>query len=142
MSTALELQAGRELDALIAEKVMRWVAIRRETNPKTGGLWLTGLPPHAAEHADVFKDRGMRGYDIPKFTTDIAAAWQVVEKLASRGIRLVLEDWRNDPRIAEPYQDSWAALFNLPDGHDTGQVVGADACLAICRAALRTVEVV
>jgi len=41
----------------------------------------------------------------------------VVEAARSRGCCLVLQDWRADR--AAP--GKWAALFDLPDGHDTGQ---------------------
>ena len=52
-TSASRMNAGRELDALVAEKVFGW----------TGGH-----------------------YESLPFSTDIAAAWEVVERLRSRGI--------------------------------------------------------
>jgi hypothetical protein len=57
-----ERVAGRELDAEVAEKVMG----------RPVGEWLEG----------IYYQDGRRGR-IPRFSTDIAAAWQVVEKLAA-----------------------------------------------------------
>jgi hypothetical protein len=53
------MKPGRELDALIAEKVM--------------GLFTNGEP-----------DFGYTYETIPPYSTDIAAAWEVVEKMVSR----------------------------------------------------------
>ena len=54
------MQPGRELDALVAEKVM-------------------GYKVRDEEHYEVPPLRAI--YWIPKYSTDIAAAWMVVEKL-------------------------------------------------------------
>lgn len=74
---------------------------------------------------------------IPFYSTEINAAWLVVEKLAAenRGT-LVLQDWldvRGTP-------GRWCALFDLPDGHDTGQILADTAPLAICKAILKSIE--
>lgn len=66
-----------------------------------------------------------------KPSKDIAAAWEVVEAMAARGCDLVLQDWRRLPQ-----QAAWAALYELPTGHDTGHCLGETAPLAICRCAL------
>lgn len=56
------MKPGRDLDALVAEKVM--------------GFWDT----HAAQYGEV---------ELPQYSTDMAAAWSVVEKLqASRLINV------------------------------------------------------
>lgn len=57
------MNPGRELDALIAEKVMGWKNIKGEL------YWLAGL-----------SDRGI-AEDVPYYSTDIAAAWEVFEKI-------------------------------------------------------------
>ena len=60
-----EMEAGRELDALVAEKVMK----NKHSNPETFGRCPTcGY--------DAFYP------DLPRYSTDIAAAWEVVEKMA------------------------------------------------------------
>lgn len=65
------MKAGRELDALVAEKVMGWVWIKEINSPRAPEL----LPPNG--HSPVMADD-----PIPRFSTDIAAAWSVIEKLS------------------------------------------------------------
>jgi hypothetical protein len=68
-------------------------------------------------------------WDLPPFSTDIAAAWEVVEKLADGihgGFDLVL-DW----------DGGWEACFEIPGGQKVVSVNCDTAPLAICRAALR-----
>lgn len=72
---------------------------------------------------------------IPNYSTDIAAAMQVAEKLSEMNHTLVLEDWRSD-------RQRWCALFRLADGHDTGQFIDDTAALAITLAALKAVNAV
>lgn len=70
------MKAGRELDALIAEKVMGWTGCQSD-NPLTGekgGAWGFGDAPKVVHL--VY---------LPKFSESIADAWQVVEKLAKEG---------------------------------------------------------
>ena len=69
------------------------------------------------------------------FSTDIAAAWLVVEQMHLLGHALALERWLDMPR-----QNKWLALFTLENGHDTGCKVAESAPLAICRAALVAVS--
>lgn len=60
------MEAGRELDALIAEKVMGLV--RCEKHP---GSYCHALP-----------DSPTKGGETRSYSTDISAAWEVVEKLS------------------------------------------------------------
>lgn len=64
-----ELTAGRELDALVAEKVMGWA-------PRDAGAGDRLIYVGAWAHCE----------SLPHYSTDIAAAWQVVEKLAADGL--------------------------------------------------------
>jgi len=68
------MKAGRELDALIAEKVMGW-----EFHANAGwyepGMWETNTACRAAPC-------GVRGW---RPSTRIQDAWQVVEKLMEKG---------------------------------------------------------
>lgn len=61
------MKPGRELDALVAEKVMGWKVLRHKDFP---------------DHPDVdfTKEHGVL-MRTPHFSTDIAAAWEVVGKL-------------------------------------------------------------
>lgn len=61
------MEAGRELDALIAEKVMGWKL----------------LAVSGSEHGFIREGVALRK-PIPRFSTDIAAAWQVVECMRER----------------------------------------------------------
>lgn len=114
------MTAGRELDALIAEKVMGWKVFR---NGEHG--------PHRWE---AETDRGTlrvidSSYSGDGFSpsTDIAAAWEVVEKVRKEAgdFQLALVD----------YGSAWAARF------DKASAVERTAPHAICLAALKAVGV-
>lgn len=66
---------GRELNALVAEKVMGQTVFR---NPKGG--WSIGLP-------DYYDVAGLTELSnpLPDYSGDIASVWEVVEKLQSLG---------------------------------------------------------
>lgn len=113
-----EMQAGRELDALIAEKVMRF----------TQCTCNCALEPKMVAG---FTACAVCGLDIPlAYSTDIAAAWQVVEKL-NLFRYMVLNKNADEKYIIRRYSE-W--LF--PDGF----TAASTAQLAICRAALKTIE--
>lgn len=63
---------GRELDALVAEKVMG-------LKPRNEFEGNTVVPPHYTVYL-----RGNTVY-MPRYSTDIAAAWEVVEKMKEMG---------------------------------------------------------
>lgn len=96
----------RELDALVAEKVMgkKW----------SGARWGRGALPH--------------------YSTDIAAAWQVVEKLQADGFALLLDG---------NLHEQWTAAFTKgePDGTGNEFRTASTAPMAISLAALATVGV-
>jgi hypothetical protein len=106
-----ELEAGRELDALIAERVLGYpgAAIGGWDNPRTlpDGRILPNLTPRP-------------------YSTEIRWAWVVVEKLRDLGFSL---RWR-------AHNCRWYAYFVW--GADDAADADADtAPLAICRAALK-----
>jgi hypothetical protein len=100
-----EMNAGRELDALVAEKVMGADVVVRD-----GRAYINGNP-----------------YDrLPNYSTDIAHAWQIVERMA---------DWR--VVIERVPSGEWEVMF---DTRRVFENVKADTLpLAICRAALAAV---
>jgi hypothetical protein len=106
------MRAGRELDALVAEKVMGWKWIGPDEFNDNRHLTLGGQKVQAR---------------IPDYSTDIAAAWDVVEKMRPT-FNLVLEcvSLEYNCHVARP-------------GHLDEKVnVRADtAPLAICLAALK-----
>lgn len=133
-----ELLAGRELDALIAEKVMGWkrIPVPPDANGHFAGeaLMQTDPPPNFR-----WNPLGKIPFDtwVPHFSTDIAAAWQVVEKLVAEGYcpALLYDDeghWGlffDGVSQAEAQPESYV-VFTTPAWADT-------APLAICLAALK-----
>jgi len=116
---------GRELDAAVAEKVMR-CSVRKGPS---GGL-LCGCG-HTCDypHAEATRDGQLYG-DLAYYSTDIAAAWQVVEKLAQDGFWLALHsDWSGR---------MFTAVFR--GGKDFAGEGNGSAPEAICRAALTEME--
>ena len=117
-----EMPAGSEMDALVAEKVMGSV-------PCDKWRTLTAYPPQwikgkaECEHAICYPLEGP-----PNYSTSIAAAWKVVEKIR--------EDY--EPRI-ELWDEGWEVT--ILTGTDRGSASGRalTAPLAICRAALKAV---
>lgn len=110
-----EISAGRELDALIAEKVMGWVKTLRLPNAH-----------------DTWDDpAGLCKSWVEMFTpsTDISAAWQVVEKLR-------LSQFDVHLCTATVFGD-WKCGFWKGSA---GTVSASTAPLAICLASLRAVE--
>jgi hypothetical protein len=123
MTTTLE--AGRELDTLVAEKVMGWTKWRSPVVPRGSAepdCWLTN-------------DRTSPTFKIAHWSpsTDIACAWQVVERMRDRGFALELH-------YEFGCSIQWVADFSNDGWSSTGEQLGDTAPLAICRAALAAVE--
>lgn len=120
-----EATAGPELDARVAERVMGLVAC---------GAWepirvypveymKTGLCNHPACAPSVY---------VARFSTDIAAAWQVVEKLRADGWSFAcIGDGK-----------TWTSVFarEVPEIVEPDTVEADTAPLAICLAALAAAE--
>ena len=119
----LELEPGPELDRLVAERVVGWSDAKDVSKYYPGdGVWRSpdGHPLHGERWSP---------------SSDIAAAWEVVDHLASKGFSFTLlqtgenhflvKVWNNDP--------GWNRVKN-PVAFEIGP-----APLAICRAALLTV---
>ena len=75
----LAMEAGRELDALVAERVMGWhqeyiISINNEETPIANTPEFM-FPPDTHDFDDIER--------VPAYSTDIAAAWLVVEKMHS-----------------------------------------------------------
>lgn len=114
------MEAGRELDALVAEKVMGFELLE-------GGRWRTA--PH-----QVF------GRELPNFSADIAAAMQVVEKIGKtwRGFPF-LARWHSSPGFSGEWVAEWVEFHH--EGFES-RCHGAAASLphAICLAALEVAK--
>lgn len=131
MDNYANMPAGREMDVLVAEKVMGW---------DTYEEYVHGPMMHGGSMMVLYKGEGARNdgrtWSVDGFcpSADITAAWEVVKKL-----RLCL--W--------PYNDGWfsgqAELLSYASIEADGAVfdgmmlgaVGETPMLAICRAALK-----
>ena len=129
------MKAGPELDKLVAEKVMGWVLT--QDGPGEGaweddysadyGRWMPSDSPGAGPHA---------WETVPSYSTNIAAAWEVVEKVSelSDGHFTLMK-----------FTTHYRAGFQTPVPYDSDDrfehwSVADTAPLAICRAALAAVE--
>ena len=127
LTAAQEMEAGRGLDVLIAEKVMEEeVALRC-----WGAEYRSPIPMHAS--------RGMlppkrRWRNLPKYSTDISAAWEVVEKMWQLGWWATVQHQCVD--------GTWECDFykgnDRMKGKDWYSSLASSAPLAICSAALQT----
>jgi hypothetical protein len=148
------MKAGRELDALIAEKVMGW-----KPRQSKHGYWnLDG--PNGEHFTDIDRRDYTAQYDketgqkvqqapwweyfwdeIPFYSTNIADAWEVVEKLGRwRGFDFMLVMPNPEQTFhLHTYEAGWYEATN--DGPERRVVSDADtAPLAICIAALKAVS--
>lgn len=121
------MKAGRELDVLVAEKVMGWTY---KTFPE-------GACPHIKHWYS-----GEQYMLMKPFSSDISAAWQVVEKLKERTNLFPQVGW---VRVHDnTYQHRCEIWMNDPSAHKHGWLADeyADtAPLAICLATLKAVGV-
>lgn len=108
-----ELKPGRELDALIAERVM---GLERVTTP--GGFTVGWRP----------KGINLGAAPLDSYSTDIAAAWQVVEKLK----------WA-EPELQWNDEEQCWYLFLAKCSPEQIAPSSASAPHAICLAALKAV---
>jgi len=136
----LAMEAGRELDALIATEIMGYqgVGFYRRKSRFTSG-WepcakddVTPDTPEWKATLAIWREDG-ETFAVKRYSTDISAAWQVVEKLASEGFTpsIVFSDEKHWGMTAYCQQESVVGDFTLED------VVWCDtAPEAICKAAL------
>ena len=112
----MKLEAGRELDTLVAERVMGWKLKSHK--------WIDG-ETRLGDFPEDKKETGTSYRRVLKYTTDISAAWEVVEKMNSEGFAFYILWTTGIP---------WA-MFDK----DSSMEYSAEADtapLAICRAAL------
>lgn len=136
MSTE-RMPAGRELDALVAEKVMgrRWFTFIRDSyllDPGAaasicfrGSSWTEGKHAQWDSECGILTD--LKFQRVPDYSTDIAAAWEVVLKMCADGtpptLNAVFGGWHCS------FRGHYATIKNDP----------RSAPLAICSAALMAV---
>ncbi|OMD34799.1 BC1872 family protein [Paenibacillus odorifer] len=119
------MKPGREMDALIAEKVLGWTDIRR-VNPAVihsfsadGNHANFGFSPVLYKHVP-----------FPLYSTDISAAWEVVEKL-----RIAV----TPQSIGAPEELSYMAEYENAPYVELKRVFAKTAPEAICKCALLAV---
>lgn len=128
------MEPGKELDTLIALKVMGWRQV---------GAWEDDGEPIYADDRD--NTRG--SFDILPYSSDMTAAWKVVERLQSPEMA---RPWRRRDfaisREDRTCDGLWCVTTDTAAPHGTspnGESVFAKAetaPLAICLAALKAVE--
>jgi hypothetical protein len=113
MQTTAELVAGRELDALVDEKVMGTRDIVRHLSTTEPGIEIPCI------------------HQVPPYSTDIADAWKIVEHMKAAGMEI---------QILYPSGAifEWSVAFDNP--FDAPFAKAETAPLAICRAALAAVS--
>ena len=117
---------ARHLDGLVAEQVMGW---HRPTRPYQPWDKRPDLPGVML----------CRQHELPRFCTDIAAAWQVVDKLRERfSVDVCVE--RSIARVRIFAGDRYDLLPGAVQ--DVAVAEAASAPVAICVAALQAVEIV
>jgi len=121
----LALEAGRELDALVAKKVMGWHLVRWADETDGGRVWKGDAGEYRAPYS---VDPNPKWRWSP--STDIAAAWEVVDALMDNGIGL--------PQIFHDGQ-LWVASVSDCTRKKSNMASALTAPLAICRAALLAV---
>ena len=107
----------RELDALVAEKVMGWKPYSKRKQREAGATWT---------HPDGYN----AGYGSwPEYSTDIAAAWLVVEKMRQKGYSV-----RIDCQWGKISGEPWDVWFR--GGRSYTQRLSLSLPHGICRAAV------
>ena len=118
----MRLQAGREIDLLVAEQVMGWQV-------ETDGAKLRKLSGYFS------RDEGRRWWrnpeggwhcDPPGYSSDIKDGWKVVERMNMNGKPLSLFQGSDGNRVA----------FDEPGAVAPAFTVEKSLLLAICKAAL------
>jgi hypothetical protein len=125
------LKAARELDALVAERVMGlWSRHALDTTRlgETVGYKSGRACPVCLVELDGEDDPGQ--CSVKPYSTSISAAWEVVEKLQEFSFELIYLDGKMH----------WEATFAPLHLNET-RAIAETAPLAICKAALKAVDV-
>lgn len=116
------MNPGRGLDALVAEKVMGLTVQHCAGYVAPNGVDTTFIQLGYVKHASE-----MQTTYVPYYSTDISAAWEVVEKLAPK---------EDEFRITRYHLQEWSCVFEF---FNQSAVSADTAPMAICLAALKAV---
>ena len=124
------IQAGRELDASVAQYVMGAVPVR-DLNEGSRWHWLEGtVPGWRFPNGRAFaSDEG-----LPLYSSDTCATWEVVMSLMASGWEVCVE-----PSYRDNAGDAWMVRMHHRVMGVTITESGRTAPLAVCLAALRAV---
>lgn len=121
------MNPGRELDALIAENIMGWKFLTNffiDNGPKRS--WL-GTP---------LKKSLIEREPIPHYSTDIAAAFEVIKRMDKLGHTFSCESYfTGNSKIYDKWQATFGERINNING-----VAGVSVPHVICLAALEVVK--
>lgn len=128
-----DMPAGREMDVLVAERVFGFAVDHEFDMPRVKQL------------RDKYDEFGV----LPNYSTDIGAAWEVVDKIAEIIRSDVYLGALSYPSIEQGGIGHWCVTWGLADADDEEWIehpsdfpatAGANsASLAICRAALKAI---
>lgn len=147
MTTPADQTPGsKDIDREVAEKVMGWkwyTALRKSyLVPPFAHEYFDSLPSHwTPEKAGVVSSIEVHyskyGHmAIQRFSTDIAAAWQVVEKMLADDALVALLP-QPPITLADEPDEPWCCVVRAGGGQK--RVYAATAPLAICLAALSVI---
>lgn len=124
------MKASRELDALVAERVMRLEVVIEEPNDYFDGFFVQTSKPRVVNHlSGSYHDRGLT--KLPHYSTDIGAAWQIVATFDRVSIT----------KLDMPDRFQVTLVFHTGMGDFAEfKAEAPTAPLAICLAALKAVE--
>lgn len=114
-----DMPAGREMDALVAEKVMGWHRL------SFSKCWISGA------------SKKERRIELWSPSTDISGAWEVVEKMREKGFIWSI-NYRN-PVMSDLKYMPYVGFWNYTNGkpYKQGHSDATEVPLAVCRAALK-----
>jgi Phage ABA sandwich domain len=122
----MQLRSGREIDVLVAEQIKGWQIETDE--PKLRKL--QGYFSRGEERRWWRAPEGGWYYNPPSYSSDITAAWQIVESMNSRGQFLFLSQNYEEYNVA----------FDEPRTISPDYISEKSVALAICKAALVVAE--
>lgn len=143
---SVTIPAGRELDALIAENIFGWTWSQekhRVADPDGYSIRKLLIPPNGEWILRAYElEPGMNSVriPIPPYSTDIAAAWEVVEKLKMT-VSAPTAPYA-DGEYANSSETEWEVEVTKLGSSDWSDIVSARALTAphaICLAALKAV---
>lgn len=124
------MNSGRELDREIAEKVMGYTDLDWQEQRHLSRKQLVGIRPD--ERPSPYTGHRAK-YLVPKYSTDIDAAWEVVGRMRELGWSLML--------VSYPGARSECQVTFHKNLHETGAELSFGAAPhAICLAALKAVS--